>query len=97
MTLNFIIPTYCPSTSTTRCIGVRNTDILTAVINTFATLSKMRPSLRDVLVPAMMHWEPIRNPGLEAILNNPLSTATALLKIKSVDKTAWVFLNYVYR
>lgn len=63
--------------------------MLIALINTFATLAKSRPALIELIVQAMVHWDPNSNAELMRIC-----TPTML---KSVDKAAYIFLLHLSR
>ncbi|CCM02435.1 uncharacterized protein FIBRA_04534 [Fibroporia radiculosa] len=63
----------------------KNPDILSAILNSWATLIKLRPALVDVVVSTLAQWTPVKLEGLPAS------------SIKSVEKSIRILLVHISR
>ncbi|KAJ7733250.1 Symplekin tight junction protein C terminal-domain-containing protein [Mycena maculata] len=65
----------------------QNTDLLTAMLNSWATLTKLRPTVVPTVVAAMRAWAP----ELSALSGLPASS------VKSVEKAVRILLTHISR
>lgn len=63
----------------------RNQDLISAIINTFGTLGKLRPSLLQFIVEALSNWTPAKLAGESAT------------KIRSSEKAVAILLGHILR
>ncbi|KAF8605954.1 hypothetical protein BDV93DRAFT_490054 [Ceratobasidium sp. AG-I] len=63
-----------------------NMDVLSALINTLATLFKQRPTLSHLIIQAVLAWTPQSTMGSQS----PMS-------IRSVEKSVKILLHHIYR
>ncbi|CAE7219618.1 unnamed protein product [Rhizoctonia solani] len=63
-----------------------NMDILSALINTLATLFKMRPALAGVIIQAVLTWTP-----------QVAMSAQSPMSIRSVEKSIKILLHNIYK
>lgn len=65
--------------------GSRNVDILSAMLNSWATLVKLRPPLVPLVITTLKQWSPAALAGL------PSSS------VKSVEKAVRILLTHILR
>jgi symplekin len=61
-------------------------DVLSALINTLATLFKQRPTLANLIIQAVLTWTP-----------QVAMTAQSPMSVRSVEKSVKILLHHIYR